>query len=189
MVKIEKGTSILFLVTVVAYFWLVLLLDFGIFTNVMGHFNFVPPKVCMEKYFTARWNLQPHKTANTYIREGGVLKSVRLFSDSSYNSPFLGSIMNELEFLCKNAKPKSIGLLWRDYKIIIRLAGYECPTVLMEFERLYTKYKNPVRTMSEKNRLLNLNSYIRPLDTNSKKEVGFLAVSTKHLGLFKTQEK
>lgn len=183
--KIKTIGAYLFIVAVVGYFWLVLLLDFGIFTNVMGHFNFVPPKVCMKKYFTGRWNLLPYEAANAYVREGGVLKSVRLFSDSNYNSPFRGSIMNELEFLCKNAKPNSISMSWKDYVRIVELARAEYNFSYMQFERLYTKYKNPVRVPSEESEQTDL--YIRFLDTITKKEAGFLAVKTKHFGLFKTQ--
>ena len=95
--------------------------------------------------------------------------------------------MNELVFLCKNAKPKSIGLSWKDYKRIYILASDEYRFSNMQFERLYTKYKNPVRTMSEKNR--QMDAYIRFLDTNAKKEAGLLIIRTKHFGLFKTQEK
>ena len=185
MEKIGKGVSILFLVTVVAYFWLVLLLDFGIFTNVMGHFNFVPPKVCMKKYFTGRWNLFPYEDAVAYVDKGGVLKPVPLFSDSNYNSPFRGSIMNELVFLCKNAKPNSISLSWKDYVRIVKLlARTEYYFSYMQFERLYTEYKNPVRVRSGESEQPDL--YIGFLDTITEKEAGSLVVKTKHFGLFKT---
>ena len=185
MEKIKTIEVYLFIVAVVGYFLLVLLLDFGIFTNVMGHFNFVPPKVCMEKYFTGRWNLFPYEKAVAYVDKGGTLKPVPLFSDSNYNSPFRGSMMNELVFLCKNAKPNSISLSWEDYVRIVKLARAEYNFSYMQFERLYTKYKNPVRVLPEESEQTDL--HIGFLDTTTKKEAGDLLVQTKHFGLFKTQ--
>ncbi len=67
MEKIKTIGAYLFIGAVVGYFWLVLLLDFSIFTNVMGHFNFVPPKISVENYFVGRWNLLPDKHAKAVI--------------------------------------------------------------------------------------------------------------------------
>lgn len=186
MEKIKTIGAYLFIVAVASYFWLVLLLDFEIFVNVMGHFNFAPPRVCMEKYFTGRWNLSPCETAVAYVDEGGVLKPVPLFSDSNYNSPFRGSMMNELVFLCKNAKPNSISLSWEDYVRIVRLlASTEYYFSYMQFERLYTEYKNPVRVLSVESEQPDL--YIGFLDTIAEKQAGSLVVKTEHFGLFEAQ--
>lgn len=76
--KIKTIGAYLFIVAVVGYFWLVLLLDFSIFTNVMGHFNFVPPKISVENYFVGRWNLLPDKHAKAVIFKGGVAKEFPL---------------------------------------------------------------------------------------------------------------
>jgi len=50
MSKFKEITIKIFLIITLLYFCMVFLLEFKTFINVMGHFNYVPPKVSVEKF-------------------------------------------------------------------------------------------------------------------------------------------
>lgn len=144
----------MFFIASLCYFWAILLLEFNTFTNVIGHFDFIPPKVGLDKFI---------------------------------NVPIKGRIMEELETLCKNYESNTIGLSWKDYEKIVTLARREYEYPYMMFEKLYEKYKNPVRLTSDKND--QIDAYIKFLERATEKDFELLVIKTEHFGLFKKDKK
>jgi len=149
MSKFKETTIKIFLITTLLYFCMVFLLEFKTFISIMGHFNYIPPKVSVEKFM---------------------------------NTPIKGKIMAELELLCKNCKPNTIGMSWQDYYKTVMLSMDECRYSFMMFEKFYKKYGNPVRLKLEKMNQMDL--YITCLGTSTVNSSELVIAKTMHFSLF-----
>jgi len=151
---INHGVGLIPAIAIIGYLWLVVVLQSNVLFDMLGKFNYKLP--------SAEWSM---------YKNGGPVYSLQMHE-----------IYKELEYLCKDNPPQTVGIEWNEYSVIVNSI---MPREFMLFEELYSANKNPVRCYQKQ--LNTMNKYIVVLTTSSANNKNRIVKRTEHFALFEKE--
>ncbi|MEI8218405.1 MAG: hypothetical protein WCG51_05095 [Elusimicrobiota bacterium] len=149
-ILVNHGAYLIPALAIIGYLWIVAVSQSHVLFDMLGKFNYKLP--------SAEWSM---------YKNGGPVYSLQMHE-----------ICKELEYLCKDNPPETVGIDWNEYSVIVNSI---MPREFMLFEELYNANENPVRCYPKQ--LNKMQKYLVVLTTSSANSEKRIIKRTQHFAL------